>query len=119
MTEGYPSPSETLPFSEVLIQATEITQVVTPDTANSDTQTPFTFENPVFLRPGKAYALCFESDNPEYKLHMARVGETLLNEEHRVPRFKYFLGLWRTNNHGNWDRDNNTLLTLDLHRAKF
>ena len=119
MTEGYPSPSETLPFSEVLIQATEITQVVTPDTANSDTQTPFTFENPVYLRSGKAYALCFESDNPEYKLHMARVGETLLNEEHRVPRFKYFLGLWRTNNHGNWDRDNNTILTLDLHRAKF
>ena len=119
MVDGFPSPSETLPFSEVLIQATEIVQVITPDTANTDTQTAFNFENPVYLKPGKAYALCFDSDNPEYRLHMARVGETLLNEEHRVPRFKHFLGLWRTNNHGRWDRDNNTILTIDLFRAKF
>jgi hypothetical protein len=119
MVDGFPSPSETLPFSEVLIQATEITQVIIPDSANDDTQTAFTFLNPVFCKPGKAYALCFDSDNPEYRLHMSRVGETLLNEEHRVPRFKHFLGLWRTNNHGRWDRDNNTTLTIDLHRAKF
>ena len=119
MVDGFPSPSETLPFSEVLIQATEIVQVITPDTANNDTKTEFTFTNPVYCKPGKAYAVCFDSDNPEYRLHMARVGETLLNEEHRVPRFKYFLGLWRTNNHGRWDRDNNTILTMDLFRAKF
>jgi len=119
MVDGFPSPSQTLPFSEVLIQATEITQVITPDTANDETQTSWQFENPVYCKPGKSYAVCFDSDNPEYKLHMARVGETLLNEEHRVPRFKYFLGLWRTNNHGRWDRDNNTILTMDLHRAKF
>jgi len=119
IVDGFPSPSEILPFSEVIIQATEVNATATPDTENAETQTSWLFSNPVFLSPGKSYVLTFDTDNPEYQLHMARVGESLTNEDHRVPRFKYFPGLWRTNNHGVWKRDDKTMLCLDLHRAKF
>ena len=119
MVDGFPSPSETLPFSELIIQATEVKETATPDAANTETQTRFNYSDPVFLAPGKSYAMTFDSDNPEYKLHTAVVGESLTNEDHRVPRFKYFPGLWRTNNHGNWNRDDKTMICMDIYRQRF
>ena len=127
MVDGYPSPSEILPFSERIVQATEVRTTVQnnlePDSQTTNdgdgNGTKVYFRAPVYLYPGKEYALVIDTDNPEYKLHVGKIGETLVNRTHRIRPYKELPRMYRRNNNGGWIEDKFTMLTMQTYRADF
>ena len=127
MVDGYPSPSEILPFSEKIVQATEVRTTVQnnlePDSQTTNdgdgNGTKVYFRAPVYLYPGREYALVIDTDNPEYKLHVGRIGETLTNLTHRIRPYKELPRMFRRNNNGGWMEDKFNMLTMQTYRADF
>ena len=127
MVDGYPSPSEILPFSEKIVQATEVRTTVQnnlePDSQTTNdgdgNGTKVWFRAPVYLYPGREYALTIDTDNPEYKLHVGRIGETLTNLTHRIRPYKELPRMFRRNNNGGWKEDKFNMLTMQTYRADF
>lgn len=77
---GVPSSDFWYPESVVTKYPSEIVVSENPSVTNSATATKFTFESPVFLKPG-LYAIVVLSDSPDPSLWVAEKGATTLNNE--------------------------------------
>ena len=75
----FPSSSAIIPFSEVTLNASDVTaNAATPNVAVSTTATKFTFDSPVYLYPDE-YAIVLTSPSTAYTVHVANLGETVKN----------------------------------------
>lgn len=74
MFNGSPHPYKVLPFSEVTKDVADVTVSNDYDAADGG-GTTFEFSTPVFLRPGKSYAICIATNSPDYSLYMGVKGQ--------------------------------------------
>ena len=75
----FPSSSQIIPFSEVTLNASDVTaNAATPNVAVSTTATRFTFESPVYLYPDE-YAIVLTSPSSSYNVHVSNLGEAVKN----------------------------------------
>ena len=77
---GAPSTDFWYPESVTVKYPTEIVTSDVPDLANANTATKFTFDTPVFLKPG-LYALCTLTSSPDYTMWIAEKGSTTIKNE--------------------------------------
>ena len=77
---GSPSSDFWYPESVQTKYPSEIVVSETPDADISSTSTKFTFDTPVFLKPG-LYALCTLTSSPDYSLWIAEKGSTSIKGE--------------------------------------
>ena len=77
---GTPSSDFWYPESVTVKYPNEITVSDTPDITNANTATKFTFDTPVFLKPG-LYALCTLTSSPDYTMWIAEKGSTTIKGE--------------------------------------
>jgi hypothetical protein len=77
---GLPSSNYWYPESVVEKYPNEITVTDSPSVDTDSTKTTFTFESPVFLKPG-LYSLVVLTDSPDYVMWTAQKGQTTLNNQ--------------------------------------
>jgi hypothetical protein len=65
---GYPN-GQTLPHSQVTLNAYQINTSLTPNYLNSSTSTTFKFDAPVYVQSGVLYAIVVESSSADYNLY--------------------------------------------------
>jgi hypothetical protein len=77
---AFPSSEYWYPESVVEKYPNEITVTDNPSVDNDSTKTTFTFQSPVFLKPG-VYSLVILTDSPDYVVWTAEKGQTTLNNQ--------------------------------------
>lgn len=110
---GYPG-STILPYSEVLLQPSDV--VVDP---TGQTATKFTFKAPVYLQSGVEYAVVVLSDSAKYKVWIAQAGEVDINGSGLIATQPYAGVLFKSQNGSTWTADQTQDLKFKLNRAVF
>jgi len=122
---GKPHPNKIIPFSTI----TRLPSQTTLGSGMTDYNTNFKFSSPVYLTPGQ-YALCVETNSDQYKIHAARVGELILNDEGGPTTSSYggegiesggiiLKSLYLPQNNGGRAEDKMSKLSIRLNRCKF
>ena len=123
---GYPSTSTVIPFSEVVLNSSQVNVSNGPDPLSSSSKTTFTFDAPVYLSPGE-YSICVKTNGLDYELWAGVVGESRLDETtgifnialENVANQPLVGNLYTSHNSGNWEKLNNNVLMFKLNRCKF
>ena len=125
-SNGFPSTSTIIPFSEVTKSSSDVVISSGPDPeVSSNTHTKFTFDSPIYLRPGN-YAITVKTNSGNYELWRASIGETVLNSDGTVDINNTKItgqpllgGLYASQNAGNLQELNNQFLMFRLNKCQF
>lgn len=77
------------------------------------------FNQPVFLDPGKTYALCITSTSGEYELYMARLGDSILGTNRLITTQPYVGNLFKIQNASIWGPFPNEDIAFELTKATY
>ncbi len=110
VTAGKPSTTEYLSGSYVLRAPNEVNTY--DNVAKNCLPTPFTFNHPIYLRPGE-YAFCVLTKSDKYLLLSAKSGDGKIVKQPFAGR------LFKAQNTGDWVGDSNEDLAFLLRKAAF
>ena len=119
VVNGVPHSSAIIPFSEVVLEPSQVNTSETPDPSDSNTVTTFTFSSPVHLEGGQEYALVVLSNSDDYLLYIATIGQNQLGTEDRISTQPYAGSLFRSQNASTWTPDQTSDMMFSLNRAVF
>jgi len=114
---GIPSTDFWYPESVVEKKPSEITTTSTPSVDVLSSKTKFTFDSPIFLRPG-LYALVILTDSPDYIVWTAEKGQTTINNQN-VSVNPYVGTLYKSQNAMEYVPYLNEDLMFELNRCVF
>jgi hypothetical protein len=110
MSGGAPSTTEYFSGTSIFIAPANIPAVPVP--GQNYQATNFTFDFPVYLKPGE-YAFCVVTKSSKYTLLSAKRGDG------KIVKNPFAGKLFKAQNTGNWVGDDNEDLTFYLRKAKF
>jgi hypothetical protein len=121
---GYPHPSKVLPFASSTLYSDSITNVVDYITDGDSDHTRFNFTSPIYLLPGKEYAISISSNSGNYSLLTGSLGSTILTESEDDPKINitkqpFMRALFRSQNTGKLSKNDNETLAFRLGVCKF
>ena len=122
---GIPT-QKVVPFSQVSLNpytidgsgaytTTRIVQISETGTA----ATRFTFSDPVYLKAGAEYAIVVKSNDPAYRMYVARVGGTDLATGQKITKNVYTGVMLMSQNASTWTPDQTRDFKFVLNRAAF
>ena len=113
---GRPSGDELVPNTDVVKMPSEITV----DATQGRIATKFTFRAPVYLQPGKNYALVLRSDSTNYRVWAATLGQNdVVNASSSYNTQATFGSLFKSQDGTLWTEDQLTDLKFNINRAVF
>jgi len=110
---GYPESVPTIPFSSVILKASEVS--VSDD---SNTATKFTFANPIHLTPGE-YSIVLLTNTQDYNVFIGEIGQPIIGSTTKIDKQPYIGSLFKSQNASTWEPDQNKDLKFKLNRAVF
>ena len=115
-----PSSSQIIPFSEVILDASDTTANSTaPSAATSSTFTRFTFESPVYLYPDE-YAIVLTTPSDAYSVHVANLGETVKNTtDTKVSQQPFVASFYQPQNSSVWQANVEKQMMFKVNRCEF
>ena len=113
VVNGYPG-KKILPFGRVIKDASDINTSATGATA-----TTFTFQSPVYVQPGNEYCVAVLSDSQEYKVWVARMGETDIGGTRTISEQPHTGVLFKSSNNTAWAPSYLEDIKFKLKTAKF
>lgn len=109
---GYPHPSKILPFAVSTLYPSSINTSVDGNSGNNP-ETRFTFSSPVYLLPGKEYAISLLTNSTQYLVFSAVSGSTILGSTTKTATKQQFIGsMYKAQNAS-------TLMKSDAENLKF
>jgi hypothetical protein len=85
----------------------------------SVTPTKFSFEHPVYLQNDTEYAMCVETDSPEYEMWASRLTETEITSGISITTQPLLGSVYKSQNIDNWTEDLFEDIKFTLYRAEF
>ena len=116
----YPSSSQNLPFSEVIVNASDANANASgPSLLTASSYTTFTFESPVYLYPDE-YAIVITAPSTGYEVHVAKLGETVRNTTSTKVSQQPFVGsFYEPQNSSVWNKNDSKQLMFRINRCDF
>lgn len=114
-----------VPFSQVSLNpftissGTYTTTRIVQISENGSAATRFTFSDPVYLKAGAEYAIVVKSNDPAYKLYVARVGGTDIATSQKITKNVYTGVMFMSQNASTWTPDQTRDFKFVLNRAAF
>ena len=122
-SNGFPSTSVVLPFSEVILNPSQVNTSAGPDPENNFTR--FSFDAPVYLKPGE-YAIVVRTNGIEYDLWSGEVGVPILNTDgtsdntnQKVTKLPLIGSLYSSHNSGVWEKVPNESIMFRINKCEF
>jgi hypothetical protein len=120
---GYPHPSKVLPFATAVKYSGDI-NVADLVTAGNENGTNFGFSSPVYLLPGKEYAICVSSNSSNFSLFTGTIGNTILRASEEDPKIlvskqPLMRSLFKPQNTGKLNKSDNETMAIRLNVCKF
>lgn len=110
---GYPASTPTIPFAEVTLNP-ESVQV----SNDASLATKFTFPVPIHLTPDE-YSIVILANTQDYYIYVAEMGGTIVGGSRRIDKQPYIGSLFKSQNAGTWEADQNLDLKFRINRAEF
>jgi hypothetical protein len=118
MVNGFPSSSDYLQGSSVIVNSSDVNVPANP-ASGIGPSTKFTFSQPLYLAPGK-YALCILTNSKDYYLYSATVGSTALGSSSTTINKQPYTGaLYKPQNTNLWLEETSTNICFKLNKAIF
>lgn len=115
MENGFPSSTEIIPGSEVVVPGSNINVSV-----NATAATSFSFEEPIYLKGLTDYAIVVNADSTDYDIYISQINEFLIGStEKRVDRQPSLGSLFFSQNNTTWTPSQDQDLTFKIYKAKF
>jgi hypothetical protein len=114
-----------VPFSQVslnpytIVSGAYTTTRVVQISENGSAATRFTFSDPVYLKAGAEYAIVVKSNDPAYRMYVARVGGTDLTTSQKITKNVYAGVMFMSQNASTWTPDQTRDFKFVLNRAAF
>ncbi len=118
-TNGYPDSGVVLPFSQVILAPNEINTTLAPNLSDSTQYTEFTFDAPVYLSPGKEYAIILISNSNKYEIYTAVVGDKFLGSDRLISQPPYLGVFFKSQNASTWTPFQGESLMFRINKAVF
>jgi hypothetical protein len=99
-------------------KATMLPDDITTST-NGSVATRFHFNQPIYLEPGKDYALVLSSDSVYYQVFVSQMGEDDLITGERIAKQPYLGSIFKSQNGSVWTPDQMLDMKFVMNRAKF
>lgn len=103
-----------VPFSKVMLNASEVST-----SENGSVATNFAFSDPVYLVAGAEYAIVVISNDPNYRLWVAKLGGTDVTTNKKIDKNVYSGVMFMSQNASTWTPDQNRDLKFKINRAVF
>lgn len=114
---GRPHPYKVLPFSEVVVNYDDI--VIQPPDQPLAFETEFTFDTPVFIPKNQKYALCIQTNSPDYEIWTGTVGETAIPGDNTIVAPSKFTKTFLPSNNGEYTERTDLFFTAVVYRCNF
>lgn len=120
---GYPHPSKVLPFASSIRYSDTITTAALISSGTTD-RTNFAFSTPVYLLPGREYAICVSTNSPYFSVFTGKVGSTILRASEEdakinVAKQPLMRSLFKAQNSGRLVKNENETLAMRLNLCRF
>lgn len=112
-TNGYPSSSTILPFSQV----TQYPDVISTS-GDGSISTKFTFPSPLFLVPGE-YAIVVKTGSNKYNLFVSEMSKAIIGSTKVVSEQPYIGSLFESQNASTWTPDQFKDLCFEIFKCEF
>lgn len=118
---GYPHSNLILPFSNVFVDWDDVQIPTITDNINSIQAAPTvaTFRAPVYLEPGKSYALIVLSSSSEYEAYISVMGQKILGTNTTISSQVSLGSLFKSQNSSTWTAFQNEDLMMKLENCAF
>lgn len=116
---GYPHSSLSIPYSKKVMYPDQVNLSELPNAANSATTTTFTFDNPVYLEPGKEYALVVQTNSLDYETWVSELGKKRVGSDRIISEQPYLGSLFKSQNASTWTAFQLEDLMFVLNRCQF
>ena len=113
MENGIPT-QRIVPFSDVACLPSKVNL-----SDNASVPTTFTFSSPVYLNQNAEYALIVWANSDNYKVWVAKLGETDVLTKNRIDKNPYAGVLFKSQNASTWTPDQYEDLKFTMYSAKF
>ena len=124
-SNGMPSTSTVIPFSEVILNSSKVKVSEGPKPDDVTSNTRFTFDSPIHLRPGE-YALVVKTNSSEYEIWSGQNGVPVLDTDGSTDinnttttRLPLIGRLYSSYNSGVWEPVLDENLMFRLNKCKF
>lgn len=115
---GYPSATQSVPFSDVSKMPDQVNVTDRPDFENSAKYTEFVFDSPIYLLPGE-HALVVLSNSNNYFIWTAIKDEKDVNTGNAVGQQPYAGSFFKSQNSSTWTADQDTDLMFRLYKYEW
>ena len=121
MVNGYPHSWDVIPFSNVIVPPSQINTPTNSASLDSilSASTNVKFDAPVYLEPGKEYAVVMLSDSLEYETYVATMGQKILGTDTTVISQISLGSMFKSQAGTTWTAYQNDDIMLRLNKAKF
>lgn len=121
VTNGYPDSSNIIPFSNVFVSRDNVKLPTnTADLASIlNAGTDIHFEAPIYLEPGKEYALVTLSSSTEYEAYIAVMGQTIFGTNIVINSQISLGSMFKSQNSSTWTAFQNEDLMMKINKAVF
>lgn len=99
---GFPHSYDVLKYAETSVYPGNVNISDNPSTSNSSTATTFTFPSPIYLEPGKEYAVIVLSDSLNYEAFVSELGQKIIGSTRVVSEQPYLGSLFKSQNSTTW-----------------
>lgn len=119
VVNGYPHASTILPFSIKTVYPEDVNISDLPSKDDPSTITTFAFDNPIYLEPGKEYALVVRTNSLNYETYVSELGKTQIGTDRLISEQPYLGSLFKSQNASTWTPYQLEDLMMVLNKCRF
>jgi hypothetical protein len=119
VVNGFPHSSEILKGGTVTVYPENIRTSSVPSVTDPSTATTFRFPAPLYLEPGKEYAMVLLSDSLEYNVYVSELGKQIIGTNRVVSTQPYLGSFFKSQNSSTWTPIQEEDLMFVLRKAVF
>lgn len=119
MESGLPSSSKIVDGASVILTPDAIVATESPNTSNSASATTFTFPAPIYLAPDKEYAFCLITNDYDYDVWVAELGEKILGTDRIVSTQPYLGSMFKSQNARTWTPLQDETVMFQINKCVF
>jgi hypothetical protein len=116
---GYPDSKNILTNAVSFLEAEDVNVSDLPSSSNANTYTRFSFKSPVYVLPGQEYAMCISTNDYDYDIYVAELGENTIGSNRKVSEQPYSGSLFRSQNSSTYDAIQSEDLMFVIHKCQF
>jgi hypothetical protein len=119
IVNGYPDSKNILPNAVAFHEAEDVNVSDSPSTSDSNTFTRFAFKSPVYVLPGQEYAMCISTNDYDYDIYIAELGENTIGSNRKVSQQPYSGSVFRSQNSSTYEPIQSEDLMFVIHKCQF